>query len=43
MVVGAQRAAGCTAAVVPFAIVNAVFDAVGVRQRSGPFTPAMVR
>ena len=43
MVVGAQRAAGCTAAVVPSAIVNAVFDAVGVRQRAVPFIPAKVR
>jgi nicotinate dehydrogenase subunit B len=32
-----------TAAVVPAAIANAVFDAVGVRLRSVPFTPAKVR
>ena len=31
------------AAVVPSAIANAVFDAVGVRMRSVPFTPAKVR
>ncbi len=31
------------AAVVPSAIANAVFDAVGVRLRSVPFTPAKVR
>jgi len=31
------------AAVVPSAIANAVFDAVGVRMRSVPFTPARVR
>jgi len=31
------------AAVVPSAISNAVFDAVGVRLRSVPFTPAKVR
>jgi CO/xanthine dehydrogenase Mo-binding subunit len=30
-------------AVVPSAISNAVFDAVGVRLRSVPFTPAKVR
>jgi CO/xanthine dehydrogenase Mo-binding subunit len=32
-----------SAAVVPSAISNAVFDAVGVRLRSVPFTPAKVR
>lgn len=32
-----------SAAVVPSAIANAVFDAVGVRLRSVPFTPAKVR
>jgi nicotinate dehydrogenase subunit B len=32
-----------TAAVVPAAIANAVFDAVGVRMRSVPFTPAKVQ
>jgi CO/xanthine dehydrogenase Mo-binding subunit len=32
-----------TAAVVPAAVANAVFDAVGVRLRSVPFTPAKVR
>jgi nicotinate dehydrogenase subunit B len=32
-----------SAAVVPAAIANAVFDAVGVRLRSVPFTPAKVR
>jgi len=32
-----------TAAVVPSAIANAVFDAVGVRLRSVPFTPERVR
>ena len=32
-----------TAAVVPSAISNAVFDAVGVRMRSVPFTPAKVK
>ena len=32
-----------TAAVVPSAISNAVFDAVGVRLRSVPFTPDKVR
>jgi CO/xanthine dehydrogenase Mo-binding subunit len=31
-----------SAAVVPSAISNAVFDAVGVRLRSVPFTPAKV-
>jgi CO/xanthine dehydrogenase Mo-binding subunit len=31
------------AAVVPSAIANAVFDAVQVRLRSVPFTPAKVR
>jgi len=30
------------AAVVPAAIANAVFDAIGVRLRSVPFTPAKV-
>jgi len=30
-------------AIVPSAIANAVFDAVGVRLRSVPFTPAKVR
>ncbi len=32
-----------SAAVVPSAIANAVFDAIGVRLRSVPFTPAKVR
>ncbi|HWZ59271.1 MAG TPA: molybdopterin cofactor-binding domain-containing protein [Gemmatimonadaceae bacterium] len=32
-----------TAAVVPAAIANAVFDAIGVRLRSVPFTPAKVK
>ena len=32
-----------SAAVVPSAVANAVFDAVGVRLRSVPFTPAKVR
>ena len=32
-----------TAAVVPSAIANAVYDAVGVRLRSVPFTPQKVR
>jgi len=32
-----------TAAVVPSAIANAVYDAVGVRLRSVPFTPEKVR
>ena len=31
-----------TAAVVPAAIANAIFDATGVRLRSVPFTPARV-
>jgi len=31
------------ASVVPSAVANAVFDAVGVRMRSVPFTPAKVR
>jgi nicotinate dehydrogenase subunit B len=31
-----------TAAMVPAAISNAVFDAIGVRLRSVPFTPAKV-
>jgi nicotinate dehydrogenase subunit B len=31
-----------TAAVVPSAIANAIFDAVGVRMRSVPFTPDKV-
>jgi nicotinate dehydrogenase subunit B len=32
-----------SAAVIPSAISNAVFDAVGVRLRSVPFTPAKVK
>jgi len=32
-----------TAALVPAAIGNAVFDAIGVRLRSVPFTPSKVR
>ena len=32
-----------TAAVVPSAIANAVFDATGIRLRSVPFTPQTVR
>jgi CO/xanthine dehydrogenase Mo-binding subunit len=30
-------------AIVPSAVANAVFDAIGVRLRSVPFTPAKVR
>ena len=32
-----------SASVVPSAISNAVFDAIGVRLRSVPFTPAKVK
>ena len=32
-----------TAAVVPSAIANAVYDAVGIRLRSVPFTPEKVK